>query len=135
MVYSVTDDSGYYEAMDLYEEILQVKDCDSIPVILCANKCDVNIDQRKVEKDKGKEVLNKWKQSYFYECSAKNNININEIFESLVREVRKAKIKGQENQNTNQNTKEEVKEEKKEEIKEKKKEVVEEKKKGVCILC
>jgi GTPase SAR1 family protein len=122
--------------LELYEEILRVKDVDSVPVVLCGNKCDVNNDLRRVKKDKGSEI--KWKNSFFTECSAKNNTNINIIFEFLVKEIRKNKIKS-EKPNENEEVKKEGVENEGEKLVEKgvdnfKEDIKKEKKKGNCIL-
>ena len=54
-------------------------------MILCGNKCD-NEKERKISKDEGENLA----KSYgipFFECSAKNNININEIFNTMGQKI------------------------------------------------
>ena len=47
LVYSVTSRDSFEELGTLYQQILRVKDQDSFPVILVANKCDLEY-QRQV---------------------------------------------------------------------------------------
>ena len=54
-------------------------------MILCGNKCD-NEKDRKISKEEGENLA----KSYgipFFECSAKSNININEIFDTMAQKI------------------------------------------------
>lgn len=55
---------------------------ENIPLILIGNKCDLN-DERKVQKDEGVNYARE-NNIAFFETSAKENINITEMFEKLV---------------------------------------------------
>ena len=45
LVYSIIAQSTFSDLPDLREQILRVKDCDDVPMVLVGNKCDLN-DQR-----------------------------------------------------------------------------------------
>lgn len=73
----------------MYENILDVKDSEKVPIVLVGNKCDL-VDQRKVSKEKAQGLATEIGCVY-YETSAKNNTNVSETFHQVVREVRKWK--------------------------------------------
>lgn len=58
-----------------------------VPMILVGNKCDLE-DERVVGKDQGSSLATAWACG-FLETSAKAKINVNEIFNDLVRKVNK----------------------------------------------
>ena len=55
-------------------------------VVLVGNKCDLEA-QRKVSYEEGQKAAEEYKMSYF-ETSAKDGININELFEWTSRELK-----------------------------------------------
>ncbi|WAR25735.1 RAP1-like protein, partial [Mya arenaria] len=79
--------STFNDLQDLREQILRVKDTDEVPMILVGNKCDLE-DERVVGKDQGQSLSVQW-ASAFLETSAKAKINVNEIFNDLVRMINK----------------------------------------------
>jgi len=87
LVYSITAQSSFNELEDLREQILRVKDTDNVPMVLVGNKCDLE-DDRSVGKEQGQVLARKFNCS-FMETSAKNKINVNEIFYDLVRQINK----------------------------------------------
>lgn len=87
LVYSITAQSTFNDLQDLREQILRVKDTDEVPMILVGNKCDLE-DERVVGKDQGQGLAHQW-GSAFLETSAKAKINVNEIFNDLVRMINK----------------------------------------------
>ncbi|XP_052779089.1 ras-related protein Rap-1 isoform X1 [Mya arenaria] len=87
LVYSITAQSTFNDLQDLREQILRVKDTDEVPMILVGNKCDLE-DERVVGKDQGQSLSVQW-ASAFLETSAKAKINVNEIFNDLVRMINK----------------------------------------------
>ncbi|XP_060576222.1 ras-related protein Rap-1 isoform X1 [Ruditapes philippinarum] len=87
LVYSITAQSTFNDLQDLREQILRVKDTDEVPMILVGNKCDLE-DERVVGKDQGQGLAHQW-NSDFLETSAKAKINVNEIFNNLVRMINK----------------------------------------------
>ncbi|CAM9262120.1 unnamed protein product [Chrysoparadoxa australica] len=59
------------------------KDCD---IVICGNKCDVRAGSRSVQESEGKEFASQHMVPYF-ETSAKDNINIDEVFYLLARSI------------------------------------------------
>lgn len=46
LVYSITSRSSFEEITPFYQQILRVKDMDQFPVIIVANKCDLEYDRQ-----------------------------------------------------------------------------------------
>ena len=53
LVYSCTSLQSFQSISELREKILQVKDCETYPMVLCGNKCDLEA-ERKVSTQQGK---------------------------------------------------------------------------------
>ncbi|XP_050393210.1 ras-related protein R-Ras2 [Patella vulgata] len=87
LVYSVTDRSSFDEVYKFHKQILRVKDRDEFPMILVANKSDLE-NASVVSHDEGAEVARSLKISYI-EASAKNRSNVDQSFYELVRIIRK----------------------------------------------
>lgn len=88
IVYSIVSKASFLEANQFREEIYRVLDKDPtehIPVIMVGNKCDLE-SERQVSYEEVKELCDIWGIK-FLECSAKEKININELYELAVREV------------------------------------------------
>lgn len=87
IVYSVTAANTFEEAKKIYPQMVQCRggDDDPLPVVLVGNKIDLE-KKRTVSTKAGKEVANLW-QCKFLETSAKENINITEIFTGMVDEI------------------------------------------------
>jgi Ras-related protein Rap-1A len=85
LVYSITAQSTFNDLPDLREQILRVKDQDTVPMVLVGNKCDLE-DERSVGKEQGQTLAKSW-GCQFMESSAKAKINVNEIFYDLVRQI------------------------------------------------
>eukprot|EP00123_Amoebidium_parasiticum_P019369 comp24769_c0_seq1/m.46876 comp24769_c0_seq1/g.46876 ORF comp24769_c0_seq1/g.46876 comp24769_c0_seq1/m.46876 type:complete len:185 (-) comp24769_c0_seq1:612-1166(-) len=88
LVYSITAQSTFNDLEDLKEQILRVKDTDKVPMVLVGNKCDLE-DERVVGKDTGNARAKNW-GCVFIEASAKNKLNVSEVFFSLVRQINEA---------------------------------------------
>ena len=86
LVYSVTSRNSFNEITALQKQICRVKDSDSVPIILVANKCDLTHD-RTVTVEEGKTLARKFKCRYV-ETSARLRVNVQECFYYLVREMR-----------------------------------------------
>jgi len=52
LVYSIIAQSTFNDLPDLREQILRVKDCDDVPMVLVGNKCDLS-DQRVISTEQG----------------------------------------------------------------------------------
>eukprot|EP01147_Barroeca_monosierra_P001447 gene1447-4607_t len=86
LVYSITSQSTFNDLQDLREQILRVKDTEDVPMVLVGNKCDLE-EERVVGKDQGQTLAKMFNNCAFLEASAKNKINVNEIFYDLVRQI------------------------------------------------
>ena len=84
-VYSITSRNSFEEIAGFYQQILRVKDRDYYPIIIVANKCDLE-HERVVGTHEGRELARQF-GCRFVETSAKQKINVDEAFFSLVREV------------------------------------------------
>lgn len=86
LVYSVTNEASLHELTELYEQVVRIKDNAHVPIVLVANKCDLEHD-RAVSASKGVAVADSWGKIPFYETSAKYRSNVNEVFVDLVRQI------------------------------------------------
>lgn len=86
LVYSVTSRTSFDELMTYYQQIQRVKDVEYVPVVVVGNKSDLE-EERQVAYEDG---LNMAKQinAPFLETSAKQAVNVDEAFYTLVRLVR-----------------------------------------------
>lgn len=87
LVYSITSRNSFDEIGTFFQQILRVKDKDYFPVILVANKCDLEY-ERQVGAHEGRELAKQF-GCRFIETSAKQRLNVDEAFSNLVREIRK----------------------------------------------
>jgi len=87
LVYSIIAESTFLDLTDLREQILRVKDAAQVPMILVGNKCDL-ADNRVIGVERAQDMANKW-QCKFLEVSAKAKINIDNIFNELIRDINK----------------------------------------------
>ena len=67
------------------EQITRVKGTDKVPILLVANKVDLE-NQREVPTVEGMALAQIWGCS-FVESSAKHRTNVNEVFAEIVREM------------------------------------------------
>merc|ERR1712146_144077 len=88
LVYSIIAQSTFNDLPDLREQILRVKDCDDVPMVLVGNKCDLQ-DQRVITVESGKELAQKFGGCTFLEASAKTKVNVDKIFFELIRQINK----------------------------------------------
>ena len=110
LVYSITSRNSFEEISTFHQQILRVKDKDSFPVIVVANKCDLEFERQVgmngtsistlslttvgnmsliTPHDAEGRDLAKHFGCRFIETSAKQRINVDEAFSNLVREIRK----------------------------------------------
>ena len=105
LVYSITSRNSFEEISTFYQQILRVKDKDTFPVIVVANKCDLEY-ERQVGMNgnwnlstvyswlinqyftEGRDLAKHF-NCKFIETSAKQRINVDEAFSTLVREIRR----------------------------------------------
>lgn len=89
LVYSITDPSSFEDCLTIHEQLLRSKDADEVPLVLVGNKCDLE-EERSVSREEGENMAEKFGDCKFLESSAKERINVEEIFISLVRLIDKA---------------------------------------------
>ncbi|PVU98734.1 hypothetical protein BB559_001330 [Furculomyces boomerangus] len=87
LIYSITSRSSFEEIPTFQQQILRVKDRDNFPIIICANKCDLD-SERQVSTQEGKDMARSF-NCPFLETSAKTRTNVDEAFYTLVREIRR----------------------------------------------
>lgn len=91
-VYDVTDSNSYEHVSSWMLQIKQYADLKVVKVLV-GNKCD--LDQRRAVKyEDGKNLAKKSDDIPFFECSAKQETNVKEAFETLAREVLKQSTPG-----------------------------------------
>ncbi|KAI1320388.1 Ras- protein Rap-1b [Mortierella claussenii] len=86
LVFSITAASTFEELTELHRQILRVKDCSRVPIVLVGNKCDLESD-RKVARERGDSLSERWGTTPYYETSARERINVDEVFYDLVRRI------------------------------------------------
>ena len=89
LVYSIIAQSTFNDLPDLREQILRVKDCDSVPMVLVGNKSDLQ-DQRVITHEQGESLARKFGGCTFLEASAKTKVNVDQIFHDLIRQINNA---------------------------------------------
>ncbi|CAL1267068.1 unnamed protein product [Larinioides sclopetarius] len=87
LVFSVTDNNSLDEMYRFHRQILRVKDRDEFPMLLVANKCDLE-SQRVISSSEIQQRAQQLKIPYV-ECSAMLGRNVETAFYELVRQVRK----------------------------------------------
>ena len=85
LVYAVNSSTSFDDCNKLRSQILRIKEKDNVPMILVGNKCD--IEERDVTTQEGQELAKQFSCA-FIESSAKENINIPEIFVNIVKKVK-----------------------------------------------
>ncbi|KAJ5079294.1 ras-like protein [Anaeramoeba ignava] len=94
MVFSIVEKNTFEEIKMLKDQIVRIKDVESIhdiPLILVGNKSDLE-DKREVTQQQMKELADSW-DCPFFETSAKNNSNIDECFQQIVKQIKKVREK------------------------------------------
>ncbi|CAH0555564.1 unnamed protein product [Brassicogethes aeneus] len=87
LVYSVTDKNSFENIIHFHTQILRVKDRDTYPMLLVANKVDL-VHLRKVTEEQGRDLAHKLGMPYI-ETSAKDPpLNIDATFHEVVRIIR-----------------------------------------------
>lgn len=85
LVYSISSRTSFEDLYSIRENILRHKNNKPVPMIIVGNKCDL-IKKRKIDTREGKD-LSKEFGCPFIETSAKTNLNIPEIFNSLIDQI------------------------------------------------
>uniref|UniRef100_A0A6B2LKW3 Uncharacterized protein n=1 Tax=Arcella intermedia TaxID=1963864 RepID=A0A6B2LKW3_9EUKA len=83
LIYAINALSTFRDIKTFKEQIERRKDCDVIPVVLVGNKCDL-VEERVVSTAQGEALAGEIKAE-FVEASAKFNVNVERIFEVVLR--------------------------------------------------
>ena len=89
--YAITSRSSFDEITAFREQILRVKDCDQVPMVLVGNKCDLE-HERRVSANEALDLAKSF-GCPIYETSAKARINVEAAFYQLVRQIRREQNK------------------------------------------
>jgi GTPase KRas protein len=85
LVYSITSRESFKSLPSFRDQIFRVKDSDQYPLVVCANKADME-DRREVTKEEGLALAQKLNCPHF-ETSARTRVNVEEAFNTLVRNM------------------------------------------------
>uniref|UniRef100_A0A1I7YR84 Ras-related protein n=1 Tax=Steinernema glaseri TaxID=37863 RepID=A0A1I7YR84_9BILA len=85
LVYSVNDSSSFNDLKNLRDMIFKVKGTQRVPMIVVSNKNDL-VQQRIVPTEAGRDLAHSI-GAQFIESSAKDNVNVTEIFCNVVRQI------------------------------------------------
>ncbi|KAJ5077386.1 ras-related protein rab-13 [Anaeramoeba ignava] len=86
LVYDITNEESFENIEENWMTSIKENANENVKTILIGNKCDLE-EKREISKEEGKEFADKY-QIPFYEVSAKNNINIDNIFFEITRNIR-----------------------------------------------
>jgi GTPase KRas protein len=87
LVYSITSRSSFEEIEQFHQQICRVKDKEYFPMVLIANKCDLE-SERQVSSEEGRDLASRY-GCQFVETSAKERIHVDEVFYEAVRDIRR----------------------------------------------
>jgi GTPase KRas protein len=86
LLYSITSRTSFDEISMFRDQILRVKDSDSVPMVLIGAKCDLE-QERQVQTAEGMQAARQWNIPFF-ETSAYTKTNVDESFFEAVRQIR-----------------------------------------------
>ncbi|GAN07876.1 RAS-like protein [Mucor ambiguus] len=86
LVYSITSRLSFEEIETFHQQICRVKDRDYFPMVLIANKCDLE-SERQVSSQEGRDLAKQY-GCQFVETSAKVRIHVDDAFYAVVRDIR-----------------------------------------------
>jgi len=84
LVYDITEEQSFLNVRNWVTSIHE-HGADNIVVVLVGNKCDM-VDRRSISKERGREMADEYSMR-FYEASAKNDINVKELFINLGKDI------------------------------------------------
>ncbi|THU86828.1 ras protein [Dendrothele bispora CBS 962.96] len=85
LVYSTTSNRSFEIISHLHQEILQGKNQNTVPMVIVGNKCDLE-SEREVSINEGQDLARAL-GCRFFEASAKAGINVDEVFNTTLREI------------------------------------------------
>jgi len=84
IIYSIDSLESFEEAKQIYADIIEIKPANELAIVLVGNKCDMSNDKREISIAEGAQAAKNMSNCRFIETSAKDNINVNQLFEKLV---------------------------------------------------
>lgn len=93
LVYAVNSVSSFEDCRNFRSQILRIKEIDAasssskLALVLVGNKCDVDQSEREVTTAEGQRLADEFGCA-FMETSAKDNINIHEVFLTIIKKIR-----------------------------------------------
>ena len=91
LVFSITSLSSLSELYELRDQIVRIKDDETVPLVIVGNKSDLEED-RAVSRAQAFQVSESWGGVPYYETSAKRRANVDESFRDLCRQIIKKEI-------------------------------------------
>lgn len=88
LVYAIDSEPSFNVARTIHDKILENVGGDHIPLVLVGNKSDLQHVDRAVSVEEGKRQASDWKAA-FIETSAKENMQVEEIFRLILLEIEK----------------------------------------------
>lgn len=86
LVYSITSPRTLNELSELRDQILRIKEAESVPLVIVGNKSDLEED-RAVPRSRAIQLSQSWGRVPFYESSARKRQNVDEVFMDLCRQI------------------------------------------------
>ncbi|OAE20594.1 hypothetical protein AXG93_517s1070 [Marchantia polymorpha subsp. ruderalis] len=86
LVYDITDSSSFQNVRNWIGSITEYA-AENVNVVLVGNKADMEDSKRQVTKDQGQALADEYKIKFF-EASAKTKFNVEEVFESIARDIK-----------------------------------------------
>mmetsp|Transcript_8532 Transcript_8532/g.20964 ORF Transcript_8532/g.20964 Transcript_8532/m.20964 type:complete len:189 (-) Transcript_8532:327-893(-) len=95
-VFALDNHNSYQELAKFYEQLMSVKEGEGVPLMVVGNKCD--LPERKTTREQGVKLAKAWSAGYV-ETSAKTGDNVQKVFHTLIRRIRKIRTLNQNNEN------------------------------------
>ncbi|KAL7677716.1 hypothetical protein ACOME3_003954 [Neoechinorhynchus agilis] len=86
LVYDISNEKTF-DNIKNWIRTIEMHAADDVVRMIIGNKCDIEVERRKVKKERGEQVANEY-GVHFLETSAKGNIGIEEAFFTLAREIK-----------------------------------------------
>ena len=87
LVFSVTSRHSLENIKMIHDKLLNLIGAEVVPCVLVGSKCDLD-HQREVSHQEALQVARNWGCQYI-ECSAKRNLNVTNVFHSLIEDIEK----------------------------------------------
>jgi len=92
LTYAITSRRSFEEVKTFKDRICSIKEKSDVPMVLCGNKCDLQ-NERQLPTAEAQALAAQWSIP-IYETSAKERINVEEVFFQVVREIRRRTCPG-----------------------------------------